>query len=78
MVCNFNPETTVPAHIPGVRFGHGVARKTGFFAFACSSCHDVIDGRVPRPKHLTEEEVRIAHYEGVFETQMKLIEKGLM
>ena len=77
MVCNFNPETTVPCHMPGVRFGHGVARKTDFFAFGCSSCHDVVDGRAKAP-HLTAEQIRISHLEGVLETQMKLKAKGLL
>jgi hypothetical protein len=76
-VCNFNPETSVACHMPGVRFGHGVAIKTGFFAIGCSSCHDVVDGRVKAP-HLTAEYIRIAHLEGVLETQMKLKAKGLM
>lgn len=76
-VCNHNPETVVACHIPGVRFGHGVAIKTGFFAFGCSSCHDVTDGRA-KAAHLTREEIRIAHLEGVLETQMKLKAKGLL
>lgn len=77
-VCNGNSETTVFAHIPGVRFGHGMGIKTKFGAYACSSCHDVLDGRVPRPKGLSQEFVKLAHYEGVIETLEKLSEKGLV
>ncbi|MDF2185884.1 DUF1364 domain-containing protein [Grimontia hollisae] len=45
-VCNFNPETVVFAHFPSVT--HGMAYKSDDFwgADVCSSCHDVIDGRV--------------------------------
>ena len=47
-VCNHNPETTVLAHL---RLGGvaGMGQKPpdfpGCFVFACSNCHDVIDGR---------------------------------
>ena len=77
MVCNHNPETTVFAHINGVRFGHGVGIKTNFGAYCCSACHDVLDGRV-RVKHLLKEEIKLAHYEGVIETLSKLAQKGLV
>lgn len=45
-VCNHNPETTVLAHLPDESKGMG--RKSDDFVacFACSSCHDFIDGRV--------------------------------
>jgi hypothetical protein len=77
-VCNGNPETTVLAHINGVRFGHGVGRKVSdiLAAYCCSSCHDVIDGRVKTD--LERDFVRLAFYEGVFESQLKLIKKGLL
>jgi hypothetical protein len=45
-------------------------------AFSCSSCHDAIDGRI-KTSH-TREELKLAHYEGVFETQIYLIEAGLI
>jgi hypothetical protein len=76
-VCNHNPETVVACHINGVRFGHGVGIKTGFFAFGCSNCHDAVDSRVPIT-HMTWEEIRIAHLEGVLETQMKLKAMGVL
>ena len=42
--CNFDPETTVLAHI---RRGAGMGRKPTDLCgvYACSACHDVIDGR---------------------------------
>jgi hypothetical protein len=78
-VCNHNPETTVLAHINGIRFGHGIASKVkwdGLGAYCCSACHDVIDGRVK--SFFDKQELKIIHYEAVFETQLKLIEKGLL
>lgn len=43
-VCNHNPETTVLCH----RGGGGMGGKSSdiFGSFGCSSCHDVVDGRV--------------------------------
>lgn len=72
-ICNFNNETTVFAHINGVRFGHGVGIKTKFGAYACSSCHDAIDGRLKTS--ISNQELKLLHYEGVFETMTILIQK---
>lgn len=45
-ICNFNPETTVLAHIRRANVA-GMGQKPSNFAavWACSSCHDAIDGR---------------------------------
>lgn len=45
-VCNHNPETTVLAHYgePGEK-GMGLKPDDISGAFACSACHDVLDGR---------------------------------
>lgn len=75
-VCNFNPETTVFAHLSGVRFGHGIGIKTRFGAYACSSCHDVVDGRVKVAGD--KKDAYIAHLEGVIETIGVLLDIGLM
>jgi hypothetical protein len=76
--CNHNTETTVFAHISGVRFGHGMGEKVNDIlgAYACSDCHDVVDGR--QRSEYTRTERKLMHYEGVFETQMKLKAKGLL
>lgn len=44
--CNYNTETTVAAHVSDGT--GGMARKASdtSICFACSACHDVIDGRV--------------------------------
>ena len=76
--CNGNPETTVLAHLSGIRYGHGTAKKVNDLhgAYCCSGCHDAIDGRV-RTNH-TRDELKLSHLEGVIETQLRLIEKGLL
>jgi len=45
-VCNYLPETTVLAHIPDQYKGIGFKSSDISSCFACSSCHDAIDGRV--------------------------------
>lgn len=44
-VCNFNPETTVLAHIACGQKGMGLKSPDNMAVFACSCCHDVLDGR---------------------------------
>lgn len=77
--CNFNPETTVSAHVSGVRFGHGTGQKVNdvLAADTCSGCHDVLDGRV-RCDTFSRKELKLMHYEGVMETQLRRIEEGLI
>ena len=73
--CNFNPETTVPAHRPG----GGVAGKTPDYqiAFACSNCHDIIDGR-NTDHYFTADEIYRYFADGVWRTQEILREMGLI
>lgn len=48
-VCNGNPETTVLAHIRhSGNAGIGMKPPDISGAFACSACHDAIDGRTRR------------------------------
>lgn len=44
-VCNFNPETTVLAHLPCGRKGMGMKSPDNMAVFACSACHDRLDSR---------------------------------
>ena len=72
--CNFNPETTIFAHIGGGGMGYKANDIHG--AYCCSSCHDVLDGRV---KHgYTTEKLKLFHLEGMVRTQLILLEKGLI
>ncbi|WP_207855544.1 nuclease domain-containing protein [Pseudomonas sp. 79_C] len=59
---NFNPETTVLAHLPCGQKGMGMKGCDTVEVYACSACHDVLDGRgkgevdwsdVPRALSLT-------------------------
>lgn len=56
-VCNGNPETTVAAHSNKTRHGKGMGFKARdyYVCWACSACHDVIDGRAM--SHLSPQEV---------------------
>ncbi len=45
--CNYNPETVVLAHIRNNQFcGVGMKPPDYMGVFACSNCHDKIDGRI--------------------------------
>lgn len=75
--CNNNPASTVFAHAPSIDNGMGLKQARDFWgAFACSSCHDKVDGRV------VTSEMRIMILErwiaGIYETQKRLIEAGLI
>ena len=72
-VCNFNPETTVPAHLDGG--GVGTKRLDFFIAYCCSACHYVLHHGHPS---FTRGELLTMHYEGVFRTQEIMYEKGLI
>ena len=71
--CNYNPETVVLAHIRNNQFC-GVAMKPSDYmsCFACSSCHDTIDGRVK--SDTVYKDILRAH----FETLQHWVEVGLI
>lgn len=73
-ICNFNPETTIAAHMNGG--GIGTKQNDLFIAYCCSDCHSVIDGHTA--SMYTQCEVGLWHYEGIFRTQQLLLEKGLI
>ena len=54
-VCNFDPDTTVLCHSNFLSDGKGMGLKAPdtAAAFCCSACHDVLDGRRPRPAELS-------------------------
>ena len=77
-VCNFNTETVVLAHIrvAGVS-GMGLKSPDLLGAWACSACHDEIDGRTHK-SGLSRDELRLAHYDGMARTIMQLHKEGLI
>ena len=72
-VCNRNPETTVLAHyrLAGT-CGTGIKPPDHLGAWACSACHDAVDGRVRSTWSRCE--LRLMHAEGVFRTWAALEE----
>ena len=77
-ICNYNSETVVLAHIriAGVS-GMGMKSPDLIGAWACSACHDELDGRT-RKSGLTRDELRLAHYDGMARTIMQLHKEGLV
>lgn len=72
-VCNRNPETTVFAHAPyHGRFG--MRDKDYWGAYACSDCHDYLDGRSTRVMNLCGN----LWMDAIRQTLDKLIEKGII
>ena len=76
-ICNHNPATTVLAHV-ALKGLSGIGMKPSDIhaCYACSSCHDVIDGRVQT--QFTPLEILVWKLEAVFRTQLKLLEKDLI
>lgn len=71
--CSSN-ETVVLCHVGRSR-GMGIKCSDHFAVYACSNCHDIIDGRVNNGFDLNLEKEKIRALE---ETQLKLISKGLL
>lgn len=78
-VCNHNPETTVLAHyrMAGT-CGTGMKPPDTLGAWACSSCHDFVDRRVPPylPHSSEFEDVERWHMQGVMRTLAALDKMG--
>ena len=77
-ICNFNSETVVLAHIRvmGVS-GMGLKSPDLLGAWACSACHDELDGRTHQ-SGMTRNELRLAHFEGMARTVAQLEKEGLI
>lgn len=75
--CNRDPATSCWCHLNDLFAGHGMGKKShdalGFIA--CSSCHDVVDGRA---KGLSKEQKRAISYEAMARTWAYLIDSGLV
>ena len=85
-VCNHNPETTVWAHLPDGTGGKMGGKSNDLCGtYACSACHDEIDGRTrnfyERPSEPLIEErfaLKLMAYEGHMRSLQKLLDKGLI
>lgn len=78
-VCNYLPETTVLAHYRLAGYcGTGIKPDDFVFgAWACSDCHDVIDGRV-RLSHFSKEQLKLYHVEAILRTQFEIAKQGFL
>lgn len=74
-VCTGNPETVVLAHLNGAGMGTKAADHEA--AYACSACHEWLDGGYVRTGH-TRSDRDLLHLYGVIRTQRIFIELGLM
>jgi hypothetical protein len=79
-VCNYDNETTVFAHCNGAGMGRkDVVSGVDFGCYACSACHDLLDGRASPPAQRWEREQReLLHCKAVVRTFRILAEKGLL
>ena len=76
-VCNFDSETTVPAHLPGG--GMGMKHSDIHIAYACSACHDAVDGRNHDVyDQYAIDELKLMHLEGMVRTQILMLKAGLI
>ena len=75
-ICNGNPETTILAHyrLAGTRSGMGIKPNDLQGAWACSACHDAVDGRVA--SEFNRHELRMMHLEGLVRTLDILVSEG--
>lgn len=79
-VCNFDPATTVLCHSNRLADGKGMGLKAPDTeaCYGCSACHDVLDGRRPRPDWLTKDMLDELFDRARKKTQAILRLKGLM
>ncbi len=81
-ICLGTRDTTVLAHGNGSAYGKGFWAKSPDYqgAYACWTCHDVYDRRLPIPKDIamTREQVELYFAHAVFRTQRILQAKGLL
>lgn len=79
-VCNFDPATTVLCHSNFLADGKGMGLKAPdtAAAFGCAACHDVLDGRRPRPAGLSAVDVENHFYIAVMRTHQVLRQLGVM
>ena len=72
-------DTTVLAHLsmPGLK---GIARKVPDLlgAWACDTCHGLIDGRLKPRNPIDRKTLQLWHHEGVARTIAELIKEGVI
>jgi hypothetical protein len=78
-VCNSDPATVVLCHSNALADGKGMGLKAPDTAacFGCAACHDILDGRRPRPEGMTLLMVEGAFVRAVARTHERLKQKGI-
>ena len=74
--CSGDAQTVVFCHAPSDDHGMGIKSPDWWGADGCSSCHDVIDGRMQTD--LTSEEITECVMRGIYRTIKHRIEQGLI
>jgi hypothetical protein len=79
-VCNGSNETTVLCHSNLLEDGKGMGLKASdeSGAFGCSACHDVLDGRAPRPAGFTYDQMISQFRQAVAATHVVLRRLGFL
>jgi hypothetical protein len=79
-VCNHRTDTTVLCHSNALADGKGMGLKAPdtAAAYGCHACHDVLDGRAPRPAGMTQETMLDLFRMAVKVTHVRLMAKGLL
>lgn len=72
-ICNFDPATSVLAHLNGA--GMGMKHNDIHASIACSECHDAVDRRKHR---LKRDYLELAHLQGMVRTQQIWIKEGFI
>jgi len=77
--CNHNPETVVFAHYgePGEK-GMGLKPDDTSGAYACSACHDVLDGRVASSACMGDVQKTWYWFRAMRRTWKLLLENGVL
>lgn len=77
--CNYDTSTTVLCHSNLLEDGKGMGIKANDLAaaFGCSSCHDVLDGRVKRSSDFSYELMIAQFKEAVLQTHRVLKRMGI-
>ena len=72
-ICNGDNSTTVLAHLNGA--GMGMKHHDLFGAWACSNCHDLLDGR-NHAKIYSRQHRELIHLQAMLRTQKALLSEG--
>lgn len=71
-------ETTVLCHYRSPTTGMGQKEPDVIGAWGCSSCHAIVDEKVPAPQRWTRNDIVIAFAEAIFRTQKELVETKIL